>query len=82
MAQKEKKDKKKAKDADDVPEQRYLKDETLRAILAVAFFVLGIFFLLAAFGKGGKVGEVSYYVFHDTLFGVGFYLLPVLFFIL
>ncbi len=59
-----------------------LKDDTLRAIVAVAFFVLGMFLVLAAFGKGGKVGEYSYSILHDTLFGIGYYLLPVLFFIL
>lgn len=84
MAQKDKKaSKDKSKNAENESEtERYLKDETLRAIIAVAFFVLGIFFLLSAFGKSGKVGEMAYYAFHDTLFGVGFYILPLLFFIL
>ncbi len=92
MAQKNKKEKakdlpkektRKKSDSDDSEStQNYLQEGTLRAIVAVVFFVLGIFFILSAFGKGGKVGEMSFYVFHDILFGVGFYLLPILFFIL
>ena len=62
--------------------QKYLGEETVRAIFGLAFFVFGIFFLLSAWNKGGRVGELSFYFFHDVLFGVGFYLLPVLLFIL
>src|ERR1700733_9723768 len=85
MAQKEKKDKKQLRDkasATTETRESYLQTETIQTIVAVLFFVLGVFFLLSAFDKGGKVGELAYYVFHDTLFGVGYYLLPILFFIL
>ncbi len=83
---KNKKEDKKEKKKTDVPDslspQNYLKEETLRAIAAVAFFVLGVFLILSAFNKGGKAGEISYSILHNTLFGVGYYLLPLLFFIL
>ncbi len=58
-----------------------LQDETLQAIVAILFFVLGVFFLLSAFGKAGVVGSSAYRIF-SYLFGIGFYLLPVIFFIL
>jgi len=62
----------------------YLKKETLNAILAVVFFVVGMFLLLSSgtIDKGGKAGEWVYYIFHDKMFGVGYYLLPVILFIM
>ncbi|MES3004928.1 MAG: DNA translocase FtsK 4TM domain-containing protein [Patescibacteria group bacterium] len=62
----------------------YLKKETLNAIIAVVFFVIGMFLLLSAgpIAKGGKAGEWVYYIFHDKMFGVGYYLLPIILFIL
>ena len=59
----------------------YLQQETLRAIVAVVFFVLGLFFVLSAFNKGGMAGEKIFQIF-SSLFGIGYYLLPILFFIL
>ncbi len=61
----------------------YLQEETLRAIVAVVFFVLGVFLTLSSgpISKGGKVGTLAYSAFH-FLFGIGYYLLPILFFIL
>ena len=85
MFSKNKKDwkKEKKKDSNDsLIGKGRLQEETVRAIVAVAFFVLGVFFILSAFGKGGRMGELAYYLLHDILFGVGYYLLPVLFFIL
>lgn len=60
-----------------------LQKETVNAITAVIFFVMAIFLVLSSgpIDKGGKVGVGSYKIFH-YLFGVGYYLLPVLFFIL
>jgi len=86
MSRKEKKGKRKEKDEDEEKDEdggvKRLKEETLRAIFAVVFFVFGVFFLLSAFGKGGVAGEKSYIILHDNLFGVGYYILPLLFFIL
>src|SRR3989344_5399990 len=60
-----------------------LQKETLNTIIAVLLFVLAVFFILSSglINKGGRVGILTYKVFH-YLFGVGYYLLPVLFFIL
>ncbi|MSU45264.1 MAG: DNA translocase FtsK [Candidatus Zambryskibacteria bacterium] len=60
---------------------RYLQEETVRAIVAVVLFVLALFLLLSAFGKGGVVGRKSFETF-SYLFGIGYYLLPILFVIL
>jgi S-DNA-T family DNA segregation ATPase FtsK/SpoIIIE len=59
----------------------YLQDETLQGIIAVLFFVLATFFMLSGFGRGGKVGLWSY-DFLKNLFGYGYWLLPIIFFIL
>jgi len=77
-----KKEKKKTDSSSESPSSR-LQKETLNAIVAVVFFVLAVFLILSAgpIGKGGKVGIGTYNVFH-YLFGIGYYLLPVLFFIL
>ena len=59
----------------------YLQEETLQGIIAVLFFVLATSFMLAGFARGGKVGLWSY-EFLKNLFGYGYWLLPILFFIL
>lgn len=79
---KKQRESKKEKEIVDSPDAvPYLQEATLRGIIAVAFFVLSVFFLLAAAEKGGRVGAVAYSVL-SHLFGVGYYLLPILFFIL
>ncbi|MDQ3089586.1 MAG: DNA translocase FtsK, partial [bacterium] len=55
--------------------------ETLNSILGIFSFVMTIFFLMAAFNKGGRVGGSIYGLF-SYLFGIGFYLIPVVFFML
>lgn len=83
MSRKKKLESKKEKrkvDMDD-PYMPRLQEETLRGIAAVSFFVFGLFFLLSAWGKAGMVGENAYSIF-SYLFGIGFYILPLLFFIL
>lgn len=61
----------------------HLKEETLHTIIAVGFFVLAIFLVLSAgpIGKGGRAGIKAFEMFH-YLFGIGYYLLPIVFFIL
>ncbi len=61
----------------------YLQETTIRGITAVAFFVIGVFLTISAWPiqKGGPAGEAAYNLFH-YLFGVGYYLMPLLFFIL
>jgi S-DNA-T family DNA segregation ATPase FtsK/SpoIIIE len=60
---------------------RGLKEEALYGIWSICFFVLTFFFILAAFGKGGPVGN-EIYRFFDTLFGLGYYLFPLIFILL
>jgi len=58
-----------------------LKEETRHSVLAVIFFVVGIFLVLASWDKSGVVGKVVFN-FLDMLLGVGFFILPLLSFIL
>lgn len=84
MARKKSKEDKKEKNkrGDELEEKEsYLKEETVRAIVAVAFFVISIFLLMSAFNKGGIVGLKAFEIF-SYLFGIGYYLMPTIFFIL
>ncbi len=63
------------------PKNPSLKDETAASVLIIVFFVLGIFFLLAAFEKGGVVGRETYNIL-GYLLGVGYFILPILSFVL
>jgi DNA segregation ATPase FtsK/SpoIIIE, S-DNA-T family len=54
---------------------------TKRGILAIAFFVVGIFLTLAAFNAAGIAGTDTYWAF-NYLFGFGYFLLPIICFIL
>src|SRR3989338_3051764 len=60
-----------------------LQEATIRTIIAVGLFVLGVFLTLSSgpIGKGGPVGDSAYSIFH-YLFGIGYYLMPILCFIL
>ena len=82
---KNKKEKKTSKDkarsAAEDSKSSYLQEETLQAILAVVFFVLALFLILSAFEKGGVAGQKSFQTL-SSLFGVGYYLLPIVLFIL
>ena len=55
--------------------------ETKRSIVAVLLVVLGIIFTLAYFGAAGNGGSDVYWLF-NYLLGVGYFLVPLLFFIL
>ncbi len=57
-----------------------LKAETKHSILAIIFFVLGLLFTFAAFGKAGILGNSSYKLL-EIVFGAGFFLVPTVFFI-
>jgi len=58
-----------------------LKEETRLGVLSVVFFVLAAFFTLAYFGKAGVVGDTIFKWF-DLFFGVGYFILPLLFLLL
>lgn len=79
MGRKKKREKLQEDDTD--PSFSYLKEETVQGIVAIAFLVLAVFFILSSFGKAGFVGA-KIYQFFSYLFGIGYYLLPLIFFIL
>lgn len=58
-----------------------LPSKTKQAIVSVAFGIVGTFLVLAAFDGAGVVGSDAYRLF-AYLLGVGYFLLPVLFFVL
>lgn len=55
-----------------------LNQGTRQVILAIASFLITVLSLLAAFGKAGGVGEKVLFFF-TKLFGIGYYLIPVVF---
>ena len=54
-----------------------LKAETLQAVLAILFLVAGILSGLASFDKAGPVGVYFYHYAHE-LFGIGYFLVPLI----
>ena len=64
-----------------VPSSPWLKQETVYGIWSIFFFIIAFFLMLSPFGKGGPAGTMVY-DFFTTLFGVGYYLLPLIFIIL
>lgn len=60
---------------------RGVPSHTKRAIVSVVLGVLGALFVLAYFGAAGNGGSDLFHLF-DYLLGVGYFLLPILFFIL
>lgn len=61
--------------------KRKLKDETVSWIFSVIFFALFIIFSLSPFEMAGSVGDKIYSVL-EILFGLGYFLLPLLFLML
>lgn len=57
---------------------RNLKKETIQSIVAILLFVCAALLILASFNKAGLVGNKIYEWFY-YLFGIGFYLLPIVF---
>lgn len=58
-----------------------LPSQTKRAIVVVLFAIVGVFLTLASFDGAGVAGSEVYRVCKDLL-GIGYFLLPVLFFVL
>lgn len=79
MAKKNKKSESRSKEAD--LGLKRLKEETVSWILAIIFFVLSIFFILASFDKAGFVGTGVFNIF-SRFFGYGYFLIPIVCFIL
>lgn len=55
---------------------KHIGEETMETIWAIVFFLISLFLIMAAFHKGGLVG-VKVYEWFEALFGVGYYLLPI-----
>ncbi len=88
MAKKEKKreaeekETRKSKDKESKDKTSALKKSTLKSVWGIVLFFLSLFFLLAAFGKGGPIGTSLYHGFKEVLLGYGYYLIPSILFIL
>ena len=71
----------KKRDSDIVEKAKFwheMRDETVQAILAICSFLVTLLSLLAAFDKAGPIGEFGY-TFFTRLFGIGYFLIPLVF---
>lgn len=71
----------KKKDQTETKNTRGLKEETKQGIFVVIFFVIALITTLSAFHGAGSVGQKIFDIL-SYLFGVGYYLLPIMFFML
>lgn len=55
-----------------------MRDETVRVVLSIFSFLVVILTILASFGKAGWIGD-SAFVFLYKLFGIGYFLIPMMF---
>ena len=55
-----------------------MRDETVQVILSIFSFLIVVLALLASFGKAGWIGD-AIFTFLYKLFGVGYFLIPVMF---
>lgn len=69
------------KDSGNVSLFENVKQGTMRGILAIIFFIFGIFLILSAFSGAGIVGDMIF-KFLSSLFGVGYFIGPIIFFLL
>ena len=67
-----------SKKSSEITQKKVVKDETMQSILSIVFFLVAILFILASVGKAGLVGA-SVYEFFSKLFGIGYFLIPLLF---
>ena len=72
---------KKKKQEEGEYESGMISRETLNGILSVLAFVIAIFLLLSAFSLAGQAGDGVYGLLYK-LFGIGYYLLPMVFLVL
>lgn len=73
MAKKERRGKRGGEDTESVFSS--ISEETWNAIWGVALAVLTVLFVMASFGLGGRVGDLTYRGL-SYLFGIGYYLVP------
>lgn len=76
-----KKDRKQRQSTDDEAYSGAISKETLNAVFGVASLVATLLLILAAFGIGGPVGSVTFRGL-SYLFGIGYYLVPLVFLML
>lgn len=60
---------------------KFISSETASGILSIFSVVLAIFLLMGAFGLGGQAGQFVY-KYLSYLFGIGYYILPIVSFLL
>ena len=70
--------KRKAQDFDIGETLKLISRETANTIFGIFAMVVALFFLLGAFGAGGRVGDKAFELL-SALFGIGYYLLPLVF---
>ncbi len=70
-----------ARTAKKTPKPAAVPSETKRAIAVVLLIIVGLFLTLAGFGAAGPIGSDAYILF-KSLLGVGYFLVPLLFFVL
>ncbi|PIR05209.1 MAG: cell division protein FtsK [Candidatus Liptonbacteria bacterium CG11_big_fil_rev_8_21_14_0_20_35_14] len=58
-------------------EWSFLHPDTKKSILAIIFFAISLIFTLSAFGSSGPAGNLMYKGL-NSLFGIGYYLLPII----
>src|SRR6185436_7157975 len=56
-------------------------NETKKSVTGILLIGASIILFLAAFGSAGPVGAFLWHILHDTLLGVGYYLIPSIFLI-
>jgi len=83
MAKKKGKSKKKEEEEVewDIESRFGLKEATVRGILAVTFLIVTVFLILSSVSMAGVTGEFTYKTF-EKLFGVGYFILPLIFLML
>ncbi len=81
MARKHKKKKDEWLGEDSLRHFKFISRETANTILGIFALVISIFLLLGAFEAAGRAGTLTYELF-SYLFGIGYYLMPIVFLLL
>ena len=81
MAKKHKKKREEWLGEDGLSRFKLTSRETSNTILGIFALVVSIFLLLGAFGSAGRAGNLAYELF-SYLFGIGYYLMPIVFLLL
>ncbi|MEI6478720.1 MAG: DNA translocase FtsK 4TM domain-containing protein [bacterium] len=63
-------------------EHKNIQDETFRSIVAILLFVIAFILLMGAFNRAGWLGRELFAILDSSLFGLGYYLIPLIFMML